>query len=580
MPDRKRLPARVRGSRGTREGKRKAQEWALELLEADPLRTQASIAATIGYSAQALRWWMQREEGFRGRWNQIKRGGGSGPPDPGSLIDWRREYVNLEWQNPHNGRVTWTGETYGFQRPICEAWDDPKIRKLLVVVPVQHGKTTIIEQGSVHQFCKDPNSRIIGVARSQRHGDERAYAVQQMLIDDELYPELHEKWGSWISKPERREKPWGTRSFYIRGRKDAQRSPSMSWYGIQTDTYGARADLILLDDIDSPSLGPLERDKYVRTINGAISTRLAPGGKMVYIGTRCGIGDVIEQLKATGEWHVVEMQALSSDEEPLWPEMFTAEDLLKIRTARPVEFELMYQNNPSPEGTMIFTPTLVDNAKGQFSSAPSDWEFWTSLDPASSGRAAIVTVGHNPSTREMRVVDCEIRVNPRHDGLVSMVRTQLARHQPKWVVIEAQGGSNLFSDVPEVKDLIYDEGARLIPFQTTGQNKHDPAFGIPLLAREMERGRLRIANDEAAVEKMRPLINDLLGWQPQMTSKRRYDSVMALWFAVNSILANRRPGRKGTFVDPMVRKRPYLHNNHAVSPSFYQQHGNLAVKNG
>ena len=545
MPTRQKLPRRVPKAKGSREHKARAQNWALELLEANPLRTNASVAAEIGISPQALYWWMKNEEAFKARWNRIKTGKGQGPPDPGSLIDWRREYINLEWQNPHNGRITWTGETYAFQRPICEAWDDPKITKLLIVVPVQHGKTTIIEQGSVHQFCKDPNSRIIGVARSQRHGDERAYAVQQLLIDDELYPNLHQKWGSWISKPERR-----TRSFYISGRKDAQRSPSMSWYGIQTDTYGARADKILLDDIDSPALGPLERDKYVRTINGAISTRLAPGGKMVYIGTRCGIGDIIEQLKATGEWHVIEMSALNETDEPLWPEMFTSEDLIAIRTARPTEFELLYQNNPSPEGSMLFPPALIDTSKSAFGlgdvgERPDEWEVTLSLDPAPVGRAALVALSHHRTTGEIRVIDLDVRTGAGYRGLFEMMSAMVLRYRPKMMVVEEQGGSSPpFGQYPEVRSFLIEQGTPYKSFYT-GANKNDPRVGVGILKDLFLSGRLKIAwgNDEAQ-RRMKALVDDLIMFQPVFTTKRKFDTVMALWFGCNTIKQDSRASRR------------------------------------
>jgi hypothetical protein len=159
----------------------------------------------------------------------------------------------------------------------------------------------------------------------------------------------------------------------------------------------------------------------------------------------------------------------------------------------------------------------------------------------------------------MRVIDCEAKRNPRHDGLFEMLQRHVYRHKPKQVIIEAQGGSHLFSDVPHVQRFIYEEGARPVPFQT-GANKHDPGVGMGLVASKMASGKLQIAwGDLDAQRRMKPLCDDLLGWRPRATSHHgsHWDLAMALWFSVN-VLNRERQSNHRRIQDPLVSRRPWM----------------------
>lgn len=551
---------------GTKQTKERAKEKLLSLLAAEPNRSIASILRSIGYSTQAYDYWRKNDENFIARLTRIQRASqDEGPPDVPPFEEFRHTYLNEWTTNPYTGRRQQVGITYPYMRPMLEALQDPDVQRLLVLMPVRHAKTAIMEQFVIQQFCRSPGMRVINVCSSISHGEERAYNIQRMLMDDVGLPDLHSRWGAWIGPPEGRLKPWKKRSFYLRGRNDPQRSPSFQTFGITSKVYGARGDLIWLDDIDDPGNSPDKRQKILWALDGPISNRLTEGGKIVVIGTRCGVDDIYSHLMERPGWKVIVMSAIQPDGTPLCSEMYSLEELEMFRQDNEVTFQLMYQNDPAPEGTMLFPPQLVQLAQEVgygLGEAPEDWEKVCALDPAATGTAALVTVAHNKQGA-LRVVDCSAKNSPRYDDIFGMVQAVLMHHHPRYVIIE-ESGSTFLTDYPEIQRLIYDNGASLVRFHT-GRDKVDPRVGMGLIASKMVQRQLTFAWKDAEAQRvMRPLCNELISWRPTGRAHQHghhWDRTMALWFAVNFVTGTYRPspgGNRPPPRDPLTARRPWL----------------------
>lgn len=475
------------------------------------------------------------------RWMRIdRRARVESPPPTGSFIEFAEAYLNVETFNPTSGKRQRVGQTHAFQREFCEALDSDQML-LAVILPVRHGKTAKMEQFVVKTLAENPNASILWVSSNQNHLKERSYAIQRILTDSDLYPELHETYGAWIGKPQNAtSKPWTATKFYVAGRTSPERAPSFAGYGVTAKTYGARADVIILDDVDDPGFHDDQRTTILRKINGDLMSRLNEGGKIIYIGTRCGVNDVASRLMENPRWKVIVRSGENEDGSPACPEMYSAEDLAVMRESMTNElYSMMVLNDPAPAGSSMFPPSLIDIAKGSFDlcEAPTDWPRTLSMDPAAAGRAAAIVTAHDPRSGEIRVVDLAVIEKGGWSGMFEMVQSLVYRNRPKAAVIEATGGSTYFHETGDAERFLYNEGVEtIVPFKTHTQTKDDL---VGITKAYFDRGKLRIAYGTVlAQERMRPLIDDLIAFQPTFKGRRRYDTVMALGFAVHTIAKN------------------------------------------
>lgn len=572
----KRRPGRPTALRDEH-GLTEAMRAVLAAKETNPTFGLERACNAAGY--QRGRGWKWREDAFRAqnpdmgarewwkRWQKLDhRSKVDRPPPTGSFIEFRANYLNIPTTNPLTGKTQMVGVTHEFQREFCEALDDPECRLLMVLLPVRFGKSAVMEQYAVYQWAKDPNHTIMWLSSNQDHLLDRAGQIQRMLTESELYPELHDTFGAWLGKPERAsEKRWTAKKWFVAGNTSPERAPSFAGFGMTSRTYGARAHTIIIDDADDPSYQEDERKTILRKINGDLMSRPYEGGKIIYIGTRVGVTDVPSEVMKNPRWKVIvmsgEVEAQDGTRDSLCPEMYSYEDLQVLREQMGEElYAMMVLNDPAPEGSTMFPPALVDSGKAPFDigEAPSDWPRTISLDPAAAGRAAAIVTAHDPRTGEIRIVDLEVIAKGGYEGMFSMVQSLVYRNKPSAAIIEATGGSSYFHEYPQVERFLLSEGCHtIVPFKT-GVNKHDLEDGVGgLLKAMLERGKLRIADGTiAAREKMRPLIDDLLGFTPHAGKRKRFDTVLALWFAVKTIVSNQRAlrGYHEHIPDPLAHR--------------------------
>ena len=561
-----------------KEGRQRA---FLDALREDPSLSLSGGCRRVGVAVKTMEAWRQ-DERFAGRLASVRAQRVlERPPAVGSFAEWRLKYVNLEKVSPSSGRVGFEGVTYPYMEDFVGWLSDPSKMFVGALFPIRHGKTKLVEQFAVYSLCKDPSTRILIVCGNQKHAKERAWAIQQMLEDEELFPDLHRDFGLWIGKGD----TWGLTEFRVRGKRDSERSPSVAVYGVTSKVYGARADLIILDDIDDPTNDVVKREGIERNLNGSILNRLTRDGRVVAIGTRCGPDDIYGKLLEMPAWKWDVKSVYPDGENVLCPEMYSAEEVEQMREAMGSEekFQLIFMNNPISISGSLFPLPLVDSAKGNFGigDAPEDWPRYISVDPAPASRAAVLTVAENPESGEIRVIDLEVIVAGGYEGLIDAIRRQAHAHKPKMLIIEEQGGSFSISDNPHWKDVLtYELDGLSAYYFKTGGAKNDPSYGTALIRSMMGGGKLRIAwspfqVDSSLMEreqkvtqaKMRPLIDDLVGFQPVFTNRRRYDTVMALWFVVKVLTERRLKGgsrRVASFVNPIVANRPWMRRKSLV----------------
>jgi predicted phage terminase large subunit-like protein len=139
--------------------------------------------------------------------------------------------------------------------------------------------------------------------------------------------------------------------------------------GVGGAVAGKGADLFVIDDPHSEQeavlaiTNPEIYDKTMEWYEGGPRQRLQPGGSIIVVMTRWSIRDLTGQLikkqmnePGADQWEVIELPALLPESgEPIWPEFWSLEELLKTKASIPVsKWNAQYQQQPtSEEGALI-----------------------------------------------------------------------------------------------------------------------------------------------------------------------------------------------------------------------------------
>jgi hypothetical protein len=137
--------------------------------------------------------------------------------------------------------------------------------------------------------------------------------------------------------------------------------------GIGGAVTGKGADLLIIDDPHSEqeaAIAEVNPDIYDKTYEWYTSgprQRLQPGGAIVIVMTRWSKRDLTGQIlkdaaanDSLGEWEVIEFPAILPSGNPLWPEFWSVEELLKVKRDVPnSKWMAQYMQNPVSESAAI-----------------------------------------------------------------------------------------------------------------------------------------------------------------------------------------------------------------------------------
>lgn len=499
-----------------------------------------------------------------------------------TLQDWQREYPSFDvelqaaWKGitlDEGSRVgvpdfeTFREECFGHptfehQREWLEAIDRQDMS--IILVPPEHAKTmTLSIEYPTWRITKDRNVRIISVSKSQTYARKLLLAVKKRLSDHSLYRANGwrspiREWGPF--EPGERERgrlPWSADMFYVSGIDSSEKDPTMEALGVGGQIYGARADVIVLDDIATlkNQQSITEREKILEWLAQEVLTRLADDGKLILIGTRVHENDIYSTLLAEDidwatDFHAVVQQAIIDEENrrTLWPERWPYDKLVaKRRNRMPLrQWNLVYQQSAQGSPDNPFSPEALDEAKdisvrvGQL--APG-LPVVMGVDPALEGTLAISVVGIDRGTGERHLIDCIGRTQVRHPDIVKNLIVETAtRYGASRCRIEKNAMQGFLSKDAELRRRLVMVGCQLEEEYTTAQNKYDPEWGISSVAAQFDLGLWHIPWAPGSETKMRPLLEELASWRPGVKVKQ--DRVVSLWLAELSArrFASYRPG--------------------------------------
>lgn len=464
------------------------------------------------------------------------------------------------------------------------------LSRLLVNVPPNHAKTMTITINYVtYRIVKNPNINVIVISKTQEQAKKFLYAIKQRLTHPR-YADLQAAFGPADGYKATADM-WSANKIYLGGdiRESDAKDPTVEAIGIGGQVYGARADLIVLDDVVTLS-NANEWAKWQEWIRQEVASRLPPGGgQLLIVGTRVAAVDLYKELRnpqhytdGVVPWSYLSMPAVleyadnPKDWKTLWEkseqpltetdvpdengyfDRWTGERLTAVRNeAGPSKWSLVYQNLDIAENA-IFDPmcvrgavngmrksgALIAGAAGHPDNAQNFYRI-IGIDPAMSGDTAAVAYAVDRRTHKRYVMDVHVMSSPTPAAIRSLIREWTDAYKPHTVIVESNAFQLFLTQDEEIRNFLATRGINYRPHYT-GNNKQDPEFGVASLAplfgtvikRDGNNNNLKHNGDNmielpdsSRNEHIKKLIEQLVTWQPGVQGKRlKMDAVMALWF--------------------------------------------------
>jgi hypothetical protein len=443
--------------------------------------------------------------------------------------------------------------------------------RMIVNTPPGHAKsTTITVNYVIWRLMKNPDLKVIIVSKAQRLSEQFLLQIKERLTNPQ-YAKLQETFGppgGW----QEGSASWKQSQFYITGRSAEAKDPSVQAVGIRGQVYGARADLVVVDDaIDNTNVG--EYEKQIDWLLGIVASRLAPRtGRLLVVGTRIASKDLYSELRnperyfgTTQPWtYLLQPAVLEFDDNPknwktLWAysdspadpdeepnetglyRRWDGETLKDLRDGiAPALWSRIYQQEQVAEDA-VFNPEAVSRAcqARQTGMIPDDENLGreggmdglyiiAGLDPASTGFTAAVCLGVDLNTGMRHVIDISNRSGSKPDETRQLIRDWTDRYGIKEWRIERNAFQTFLTRDTEVNEYLASRGVMLTEHMTNN-NKHDPNFGVMAMSALFTQNMITLPN--SGVQRVKSLIEQLVTWQPHPPKGLKTDIVMALWFA-------------------------------------------------
>jgi hypothetical protein len=168
---------------------------------------------------------------------------------------------------------------------------------IITNMPPEHAKTTSITINYVtYRIAMDPNIRVILISKTATMAEKMLYAIKTRLT--------HPKYSDMIAAYappggfEKDSEAWNRNMIYLsdQARDSGEKDPTVQALGIRGHVYGARADLIIMDDcVDLTNAH--EYEKQIDWLQSEVISRISAQGSMLVVGTRLSSKDLYSELR-------------------------------------------------------------------------------------------------------------------------------------------------------------------------------------------------------------------------------------------------------------------------------------------
>jgi len=452
--------------------------------------------------------------------------------------------------------------------------------RVLINVPPEHAKSTVITTNYVvYKIVTNPNARVIIVSKTQGMARKFLGAIKTRLSHP-AFIKLQTAFGP-NGGYKQDATQWSADMIYLgTGRDSGEKDPTVQALGFGSQIYGARADLIILDDVVMNS-NAHEWEKQIEWLQKEVITRLGRHGKLLVVGTRVAPIDLYKMIRDGSQWtggkspftYFAQPAVLEFDEKPdnwktLWaktdrPEsdidevdeqgLYPKWDGPALFTRRsevaPSVWAMVYQQE-DVQSDSIFSPTCVAGSvngmrkrgplKAGTAGHPKNTDSTYTiigLDPAMAGATGAVVVSYNRSDGKIYVLDCINMTDPSPAKIQNLIEDWVERYKPQEIRIEINAHQKAYALDDDLRKYLASHGCQLNS-HFTGKNKWDVGFGVASMAalfgntrdgRFQDNNLIELPSNEGS-EGLKTLVQELITWKPD--TKNPTDCVMALWFAV------------------------------------------------
>lgn len=451
--------------------------------------------------------------------------------------------------------------------------------RVLINVPPEHAKSTTITTNYVtYRIVTNPNARVIIVSKTQGMARKFLGAIKTRLSHP-AYIKLQTAFGpNGGYKADATQ--WSADMIYLgTGRDSGEKDPTVQALGFGSQIYGARADLIILDDVVMGS-NAHEWEKQLEWLQKEVITRLGRHGKLIIVGTRVAAVDLYKMIRDGGQWtggkspftYCAMPAVLQFDEKPenwktLWPATDQQENdlddqlenglfpkwdgpsLFKRRSeVAPSVWAMVYQQEDVQEDS-IFSPTCVAGSvngmrkrgplKPGVPGHPQHVEGYTviGLDPAMAGATGAVVVTYNKADGRIYVLDAVNMTDPTPAKIETLIEDWVQKYRPQELRVEINAHQKAYALDDNLRNFLAQYGCQLNS-HFTGKNKWDTSFGVASMStlfgntrdgRFQDNNIIELPSNEGS-EGLKTLVQELITWKPD--TRNPTDCVMALWFAI------------------------------------------------
>jgi predicted phage terminase large subunit-like protein len=228
-----------------------------------------------------------------------------------------------------------------------------KKKRVIVNIAPRHGKSELISYLAPAWFLgKYPHKKVIMASHTADLAVQFGRRVRNLVGSEayrDIFPQIE------LQSDSKSASRWGTNF-----------SGEYFAIGVGGALAGRGADLFIIDDPHSEQEAKLGRPEVFLPAwewfqSGPIQ-RLMPGGAIIVVMTRWSKLDLtgqivtqMERVEGVDEWEVVQFPAITEEDQPLWPEFWSLEELLAKKASLDIRYwNAQYMQEPtSEEGALI-----------------------------------------------------------------------------------------------------------------------------------------------------------------------------------------------------------------------------------
>lgn len=263
----------------------------------------------------------------------------------GHLLDFGR-YVYPGFEDPPHIKLL---------AELLEKIERGELRRLMVNLPVRHGKSVLCSQIFPAWFVgRNPRRKVIAVSHDEGLAVVNSRAAKH-LVDDERWP-----FDARLSSDSTAAARWNMAA-----------GGGVYAIGIGGGITGRGADCLIIDDALHDGQSQLEMDKAFAWYSEVAFPRLEPGASVIVVGARFADQDLCGQILESPDaasWRgasgaVVRIPAIAEDSdvlgrqegEALWPSRMDLDELAMRRSAMTERaFAAQFQQDPVPAGGKFY----------------------------------------------------------------------------------------------------------------------------------------------------------------------------------------------------------------------------------